>query len=107
MLLSRLLLPLLCAFSLLFAQQAGAAHTLQHTLAGHQQQQDKQAPHNHNCEQCALDAQLGSTLHSDSIAFSLPLLPAATWLHDSVSFHHIHTLAASARGPPASLQQFA
>lgn len=100
----RLLLPLLLALALLLAQQAGIAHTLQHTLAGHQQ--DKQTPHKHNCEQCAQDAQFGSALHSGPVTFTLPLPSASTWSQGKTLFQHVHTLAATARGPPA-LQQFA
>jgi len=104
--LSRLFLPLLFAISLLFAQQGGAAHTLRHTLAGHQQQ-DKQTPNSHHCEQCALDAQLGSALHSPPITLILPLLSAATWSHSNSCLLQLHTLSASARGPPAPLHQSA
>jgi hypothetical protein len=101
----RLFLPLLFALALLLAQQAGIAHTLQHTLAGHQQ--DKQTPHNHSCQLCALDAQFGSTLHSAAVSFALPLLSPSAWSQEQFLFQHVHTLAATARGPPALFQQFA
>lgn len=104
---SRLLLPLLFACSLLFAQQSGVAHTLRHALAGQSQQHDKQPPHSHSCEQCSLDAQLGSALNSAFFSFALAQLPAATWTHSAASFQHTRTLAATARGPPGSLHEFA
>lgn len=104
--LSRLSLSLLFICSLLLAQQSGREHTLSHALAG-QSQQDKQAPHAHNCELCALDAQLGSALNSADIAFILAHLPAPTWTQSNVSFQAAHAFTATARGPPAPLQEFA
>lgn len=101
--LPRLFLPLLFACSLLFAQQAGVMHTVNHVLA-EQQQKDKQTPHSHNCELCALDAQLGSALNTGFITFTLSLLPVSTWTQSSTSFLHSKSLPATARGPPATLQ---
>ena len=104
--LSRLFLPLLLACALLFSQQSGIAHTLSHALAG-QTQQDQQAPHPHNCELCALDAQLGNALNSPAITFALALPPAAIWAQNSTSFKPAHTVTSTARGPPAPLQRYA
>lgn len=104
---SRLFLPLLLIFSLLFAQQSGFIHTLRHMLSGHEQQNHQQTPHNHYCDQCALDIQLGSALHNASLTFTLPLPSADVWSHDSIFFHQLHSLSATARGPPALLQLFA
>lgn len=103
---SRLFLPLLFACALLIAQQGGIAHSLGHILAT-QQQNDKQGAHPHNCELCALDAQLGSALNSTFFSFALAQVPAATWTHSAASFQHTRTLAATARGPPALLRDFA
>lgn len=103
--LSRFFLPLLIVSSLLFAQQAGIAHTVRHTLTD-QKQRDKQTSHSHNCEQCALDAQLGSALHSTAISLALPLLAAAVWTRRGTSRRQSRIRTASARGPPA-LQRIA
>jgi hypothetical protein len=104
--LARLFLPLLFACSLLLAQQGGIAHALSHTLAT-QQQDEKPGTHPHNCELCALDAQLGSALNSTFFSFALALLPASTWTHCAASFQFAHTLTATARGPPVTLREFA
>lgn len=104
--LSRFFLPLLFICALLLAQQGSIAHTLSHTLSG-QTQQEKQAPHPHSCELCALDAQLGSALNSPAITFALALLPATAWTQNSTSFKPAHSVTAAARGPPAPLQVFA
>lgn len=103
MLLSRLFLPLLLACSLLLAQQAGAAHTVNHALA-EQQQNDKQTPHSHNCELCALDAQFGSALNTGFITFALSRMPAGIWTQNDTAFLHAQPLPATARGPPTQLQ---
>ena len=98
--LNRVVYPLLFAFALLFAQQGGVAHSVSHALSEQTQQQDKQTPHQHTCEQCEAYAQLGSALNSNGISFAL---------HDALSYlfscqHYLlltsHSLAASARGPP-------
>jgi hypothetical protein len=101
--LARLLLPLLCAFSLLFAQQAGAAHTLSHALE-EQSQHNKHAPHSTACEKCAAYAQLGSALSPGSIGFSPPQISGAAVWHVAATLRSTHVLAAAARGPPAILQ---
>lgn len=100
--LSRIFFPLLLAFALLFAQQAGAAHALRHALEN-QSQQDKQTPHSLNCEQCATYAQLGSALGSATHSFALFATADDLVQHRVSTFRTIHTLAAVARGPPALL----
>ena len=93
--------PLLLAFVLLFAQQAGVTHTLRHALEDlAQQQKDKQAPHSNICEKCADYAQLGSAL--DIGAYHFILLPASdeTVQHRATPARSTHTLPAVARGPP-------
>lgn len=101
--LSRLLLPLLFALSLLTAQQAGAAHAVHHALA-EQSQQDKQAPHSPACEKCATYAQLGSALNVAAFDFTPPASSGATQVHFAAGFRSIDIPAATARGPPAFLR---
>ncbi len=103
---ARLFLPLLCAFLLLFAQQAGAAHTLSHVLE-EQSQHHKHASDSPACEKCAAYAQLGSALSTCPIAFTPPQLAGVSIRHGIAAFHNILLLAASARGPPAPLQVYA
>jgi hypothetical protein len=99
---------LLLIFALLFAQQAGAAHALRHALENlAQQQEDKQAPHSDNCEQCATYAQLGSALNVSAHDFTSPVVSGTTIQHCSISFRSINVLSAAARGPPAFLQKTA
>ena len=98
--------PLLLAFALLFAQQAGATHTLSHALE-EQTQHDKQAPHSDVCEQCAAYAQLGSALRSAFHSFAAIAVPAETARHHSIALRSVLILAAAARGPPALLQTIA
>lgn len=105
--LSRFFLPLLFICALLLAQQGGIAHTLSHALAGHAQQNDKPTPHSHYCDLCALDAQLGNALNSPAITFALALLPAPSWVQNSTAFKPAQAVTATARGPPAPLQEFA
>jgi hypothetical protein len=97
--------PLLLAFVLLFAQQAGAMHALHHALEDltQQQDEDKQAPHSDGCQKCADYAQLGSALSVGTYDFT-PLLVSK---HPTIAFRSIHVLAAAARGPPAKLQRIA
>lgn len=96
-----LALPLLLSAALLLTQQVSAAHALQHTLA-HHQQQDKSAAHAHHCDLCALDVQLGSTMHSSS---PLLLLAACGTHHQPLLLQPLPgspARVATARGPPAS-----
>ena len=59
-----ILVPLLLALALLFAQQVGVAHALHHALENlAQQQEDKQSPPSNTCEKCDAYAQLGSALN--------------------------------------------
>lgn len=103
---ARLILPLLCALSLLFAQQAGAAHTLSHALE-QQSQQHKHSSDSPACEKCAAYAQLGSALNAATIAFVPPQISSTAQWHHSTAFQTLHLLAAVARGPPAFLQPHA
>ncbi|HTN94290.1 MAG TPA: hypothetical protein VMJ33_06910 [Gallionella sp.] len=98
---TRLFLPLLCIFSLLFAQQAGAAHAVHHAFEDlTHQQKDKQTPHPGACEQCANYAQLGSALNVGTLDFIPPIVSGETIQLRSFVFCPIHSLAAAARGPP-------
>ena len=98
--------PLLLAFTLLFAQQGGAVHTLSHALED-QAQHDKQTRHSPACEQCATYAQLGSVLSSAFHSFAVIATSAETVRQCSVALRSIHVLSAVARGPPALLQTIA
>lgn len=65
---SQLILSLLLAFTLLFAQQGAAIHALSHlteTLPNHSQQ-DKQLPHSPACDKCVVYAGMGSALASSA-----------------------------------------
>ncbi len=104
--LTRLILPLLCAFSLLFAQQAGAAHSLSHALE-EQSQHDKHSSDSPACEKCAAYAQLGSALSAGPIDFTPQQISGEAVRHIAATFRTIHLLAAVARGPPSILQAYA
>lgn len=103
---ARLILSLLCAFSLLFAQQAGAAHTLSHEFE-QQSQHHKHSSDSPACEKCAAYAQLGSALNAATIAFVPPQISSTAQWHHSTAFQSLHLLAAVARGPPALRQTHA
>ena len=93
--------PLLLAFALLFAQQAGAAHALRHALEDlTQRQENKPAPHSYTCEKCADYAQLGSALNVGAQDCILLLLSDETVQYPTISFRSARTLPAVARGPP-------
>jgi hypothetical protein len=100
--------PLLLVFILLFAQQAGAVHTLRHDLEDlKQQQDDTQAPHSNSCQMCSGYAHLGSALSIGFYDF-LPLeVSDEAILHSTFAFRSVSILAATARGPPAQLQRIA
>jgi hypothetical protein len=105
---ARLFQPLFFAFVLLFAEQAGAAHTLRHVFEDlTQQQQDKNAPHSDACEKCANYAHIGSALNVVTFEFTPPQFSGETIQHHRASFRSFHTLAAVARGPPVLLRYFA
>ena len=92
--------PLLFAFVLLFAQQGSALHTLRHAFAEQTQQQDKQAPHAKDCEQCTTYAQLGSALNSGYFSFALHASLLQTLAQQRYTFYTRHSLPGIARGPP-------
>lgn len=100
MLTLRFIPPLLFAIALLFAQQGGALHTLRHVFAEQTQQQNKQAPHAKDCEQCTTYAQLASALDSESLSFGLHPSFSQTLAQHHFLFFTRHTLPAVARGPP-------
>jgi hypothetical protein len=103
--LSRMIQPLLLAFALLFAQQAGAAHALHHVfedLSQRQYQKDKQAPHSNTCEKCADYAQLSSALNVGAYNFTPLVLSDETVQRCTISFRFVPILAAAARAPPYS-----
>ena len=101
---SRLFLPLLMILSLLFAQQAGAAHAIHHQWQ-RSQQQEKHGTHEPACEKCAQYAQLGSALKTS--LFDLPLVAARgeTAVFYPPAFVTVHIPAVLARGPPLILRK--
>ena len=76
-------------------------HALRHALDDQAQQQNKQAPASHDCEQCISYAQLGSALNIDCLTFDLGknLIQANT--QHRFFFLSPHSLPAVARGPPS------
>lgn len=103
---SRLFLPLFFVFSLLFAQQIGAVHTLKHALE-ELSQQDKHAPNPSACEKCDNYTQLGSALNVSALNFALRQFSHTPTPQFSSSFNSAKTLTAAARGPPARPQKIA
>lgn len=97
--LSRLLLPLLFALSLVFAQQEGAAHALTHALDP--QQQEKHAPDSPPCEKCQHYAELGNALQAGTQAFVPPIAAADTFLYAGNTSRPALTFRLAARAPPA------
>ncbi|MGA7593921.1 MAG: hypothetical protein WCA64_01890 [Gallionella sp.] len=100
-------LPFFLAFVLLFAQQAGAAHTVWHAFEDLTQHQDKQTPHSDACEKCANYAHLGSAMTATPIDFTPPQLSGIAEQHFNATFLTTLLLAASARGPPSFLLVYA
>jgi hypothetical protein len=99
--LPRLFQPLFFAFVLLFAQQAGATHALQHALADlAQQQNDKQTSQSKTCEQCETYAQLSAALNVTVYDFALLLVSGESFQHVNISLRSVPVIAAAARGPP-------
>lgn len=87
------------ALSLVFAQGAGAAHTLLHSMA---EQQNKQLPSQpDNCAQCLSYANLGNTLNSPLQPLQLFAAEHETLPSFTRTFVSRSTLQPSARGPPA------
>ena len=99
---------LLLIFTLLFAQQAGAAHALHHAFEDlPQQQKSKQAPHSNSCEKCADYAQLGNALTVAAYDLVLPHVSYEVVSRYAGTCQFSHVLAAVARGPPSLHQYFA
>ncbi len=97
--LSRALTSLFLAFTLLFAQQAGAAHAFGHALEQHQ---DKQAPDSPACDKCEQYAQMGSALSASAFDLHLVMATGMAVPQQANSFLSNLILAAAARGPPAA-----
>ncbi len=100
---SHLLLFLLLAFALLFAQQGAAIHALSHLSEPQptSSQQDKQLPHSPACDKCVVYAGVGTALASSALAMpaavaripQLALIPSALLSQPARLYH--------ARAPPA------
>lgn len=97
---NRVLTSLFLACTLLFAQQAGAAHALGHAFE-HSRLQDKQAPDSPACDKCEQYAQMGSALHACPFALFHPLATGVTVPPHEAAPHSTNVLSADARGPPA------
>lgn len=93
---------LFLVFALLFAQQAGAAHALEHAYSDLKQHDVKHAVSD-VCEKCADYAQLGNALSVGTLDFTPLPLSAVEVASGAVSFRSIPVLSAAARGPPALL----
>ncbi len=104
MTLSRLFLSLFLMLSLLFAQQAGAAHALGHVL---KQSQDHHSAPSTTCDECENYAQLGAALNVGTYVTPLRALPQAAILQTIFVAPSHQPLAAPARGPPPVLQALA
>lgn len=100
MLILRSLTSLLLALVLLFAQQGSTLHALSHVFAEQIQQQNKKAPHVHDCEQCTTYAQLGSALDSSFLSFDLRSSLVQSYAQNYSQLLTRHALSAIARGPP-------
>ncbi len=97
------LFPLLLVFTLLFAQQVGAAHALHHAFEDlTQHQESKQAPHSNTCEKCADYAQLGSALNVCIHNFTPLVVFDEVVQYRAITFLSVRILAAVARAPPYS-----
>jgi hypothetical protein len=97
---SRLFLPLLFAFALLFAQQGALTHGISHTLAT--QSQDQSLPHHEHCDLCAAYAQIGSAVGVSLVHFDFASVCEESLTTHSVSFRSIAFTAFAARAPPYS-----
>lgn len=97
---SRLLLPLLLVFALLFAQQGALLHGIEHSLA--EQSQDQSLPHDKHCNLCEAYAQIGGAIGSNHIQFDFASsFEEARSIH-AASFHSVAFAAFAARAPPRS-----
>ena len=92
--------PLFFAFVLIFAQHGGVMHALGHIFTEQAQNQGKQSPYTHDCEECSSFAQLGGALNSGYISFELHAWLLQTLAPQYFFFSIQHSLPASARGPP-------
>ncbi len=103
---SRLFLPLLFAFTLLFAQQGGITHALNHTLAEQSQagsdqpENNQQEQHSQASDHCASYAQLGGALNSTLHSYASLTTSTASVAQFTIAFNSTPVVAAYARGPP-------
>lgn len=96
----RLLQPLLFALALLFAQQGGLTHGIEHTLL--EQKQDPSLPHHQHCELCAVYAQIGSAVDSCDVHFDFSTSFDAPYERPHNDTSALTFTAFAARAPPHS-----
>jgi hypothetical protein len=96
---TRLFLPLLLVFALLFAQHGAFTHGIAHTLA--EQSQDQSLPHQH-CDLCAVYAQIGSAIGVNHVHFDFTSTFEVTFTTHTASFRSLAFTAFAARAPPLS-----
>jgi hypothetical protein len=101
MLKRRFFSTLFFALALLFAQQGSTLHALRHVLAEQAEQQKKQTPSTHDCEQCISYAQIGGALNSSYLTFALHAALSHTLALHPFVFLTQYALSATARGPPS------
>ena len=102
MLKRRFFSTLFFTLALLFAQQGSTLHALRHVIAEQaEQQQKKQTPSTHDCEQCLSYAQIGGALNSSYLTFALHAALTHTLAPHQFIFLTQHALPATARGPPS------
>jgi hypothetical protein len=98
--LTRILSPLLLAFTLLFIQSGGLAHGIQHTLE--HRVHDQSPAQDKLCDLCAAYSQIGSALSSSPIAI-LPRDQIFSYYSIySSTFRNSSFAAFAARAPPYS-----
>lgn len=96
--LTRFFYPLLIVCALLFAQSAGIAHHIAHSLS--EQTQDQSLPDTKLCQLCAEFAHISGAIHSDVLHLRL-LQTHSLFIATAIPASPHATLSAFvARGPP-------
>ena len=98
---NRYIYPLLLTLAMLFAQQGGVVHALQHVIQ--EQSQDHSLPHDKLCDLCAVYAQIGSAIGS-SLVFFNPIEQFVSFVASFFNEFYSYSFSAfAARAPPYSL----